>query len=94
MTVTLANYDIVKKGEVGISWKTSIEYGTGYDAEMQFVPDDFYKKIEGKIKSFQNGEKFIEKINNGFSGKVAGAATLQEMYEQQKSMGNYLECWR
>lgn len=91
MTVTLANYDIVKKGEVGISWKTSIEYGTGYDAEMQFVPDDFYKKIEGKIKSFQNGEKFIEKINNGFSGKVAGAVTLQEMFEQQKSMDNYLE---
>jgi len=91
MTVTLANYDIVKKGEVGISWKTSIEYGTGYDAEMQFVPDGFYKDIEGKIKSFQNGEKFIEKINNGFSGKVAGAITLQEMFEQQKSIDNYLE---
>jgi DNA (cytosine-5)-methyltransferase 1 len=91
MTVTLANYDIVKKGDVGISWKTSIEYGTGYDAEMQPVPDDFYKEIEGKIKSFQNGERFIEKINNGFSGKVAGAVTLQEMFEQQKSMDKYLE---
>ena len=91
MTVTLANYDIVKKGVVGTSWKTSIEYGTGNDAEMQFVPDDFYKKIEGKIKSFQNGDKFIDKINNGFSGKVAGAASLQEMFEQQKSTNQHLE---
>jgi DNA (cytosine-5)-methyltransferase 1 len=91
MTVTLANYDIVEKGEVGISLKTSIEYGTGYDAEMQLVPDYFYKQIEGKIKSFQNGEKFIDKINNGFSGKVARANTLQEMFEKQESISSYLE---
>lgn len=91
MTVTLANYDIVKKGDVGIRWKTSIEYGTGYDAEMQLVPDNFYKEIEEKIKSFKDGDKFIDKINNGFSGKVAGAAVLQEMFEQQKSRDNYLE---
>lgn len=91
MTVTLANYDIVAKGEVGKSWKTSIEYGTGYHAEMQLVPDSFYKKIEDKIKSFENGEKFIEKINNGFSGKVAKAAIMQEMYEKQESISSYLE---
>jgi DNA (cytosine-5)-methyltransferase 1 len=91
MTVTLANYDIVKKGQVGTSWKTSIEYGTGYDAEMQLVPDCFYKQIEDKIKSFQNGEKFIEKINNGFSGKIASATTMQEMYEKQESVSSYLE---
>lgn len=91
MTVTLANYDIVAKGEVGACWKTSIEYGTGYNAEMQIVPDYFYKQIEDKIKSFENGEKFIEKINNGFSGKVANAAVLQEMYEKQESLSSYLE---
>lgn len=91
MTVTLANYDIVKKGQVGTSWKTSIEYGTGYDAEMQLVPDYFYKEIEDKIKTFQNGEKFIEKINNGFSGKIASATTMQEMYEKQESISSYLE---
>lgn len=91
MTVTLANYDIVAKGEVGTSWKTSIEYGTGYDAEMQLVPDSFYKKLEGKIRTFQNGEKFIERINNGFSEKVANAITLQQMYEKQESISEYLE---
>ncbi|HAJ72698.1 MAG TPA: DNA cytosine methyltransferase, partial [Methylophilaceae bacterium] len=76
---------------VGTSWKTSIEYGTGYDAEMQLVPDSFYKKLEGKIRTFQNGEKFIERINNGFSEKVANAITLQQMYEKQESISEYLE---
>lgn len=91
LTVTLSNYDIAKKSEVGDLWKTSIQYGTGDGSPMQPIKDSFYLEIEPAIKSIRNGTEFIEKINNGFSEKIGSAKELQEMHELQNSLSSLLE---
>lgn len=91
LTVSLSNYDIEKNGEVGSNWKTSIQYGTGNGFPVQNVGDKFYLEIESDLKKVKNGAKFIERVNNGFSGKIGSAAKLQEMYELQKSESHFLE---
>lgn len=85
LTVTLSNYDIATGGNVGDVWMTSIQYGTGSGYPIQKVDDYFYQKIEKVIKQFPDGEEFIHRVNNGFSGKVGSAKQLQSMYEQCKS---------
>lgn len=47
--------------------------------------------MEPIILSFEEGPKFIDTINNGFSGKIAEAELLQDMYETQRSNGKYIE---
>jgi len=46
--------------------------------------------VEPIILSFEEGPKFIDTINNGFSGKIAEAELLQDMYETQRSNGKYM----
>lgn len=91
LTVTLSNYDVVKKSKVKNKWFTSIQYGTGINFKNQVVQDDYYKEIEHMLNKNKHGKHFIKIINNGFSGKIADAFNLQKMYELQESMGDYKE---
>jgi DNA (cytosine-5)-methyltransferase 1 len=43
------------------------------------------------LKNFDDGSKFINIINNGFSEKIGSSIELQEMYELQKSTNGLLE---
>lgn len=91
LTVTLSNYDIEKNSNSSMKWYTSIQYGTGINSlVMQKFPDGYFKKIEKIIVGFENGHKFIDIINNGFSHQVADAKTLQMMYENQQNYEKYL----
>jgi DNA (cytosine-5)-methyltransferase 1 len=91
LTVTLSNYDIEKNDKNLGKWITSIQYGTGAGFPIQTFPDGYFKKLEPIILSFEEGPKFIDIINNGFSGKIASAEILQGMYETQHSNGKYIE---
>jgi len=91
LTVTLSNYDIKKNSKSLGKWKTSIQYGTGAGFPIQTFPDGYFKELEPIIQKFEEGLKFIDIINNGFSGKIARSELLQEMYEIQKSIGKYIE---
>lgn len=91
LTVTLSNYDIEKNNKTNGRWFTSIQYGTGKGFPIQHVEDLFFKKIEKLIKSFDGGTEFLKIINNGFSEKISSSIKLQEMFEQQKSLGKYKE---
>jgi DNA (cytosine-5)-methyltransferase 1 len=91
LTVTLSNYDISENGKEAGKWMTSIQYGSGEGFPCNLYPDDFFTKIEPIIRDFENGEKFLRVINNGFSDKVARHCKLQEMYELQHGVDNYLE---
>jgi DNA (cytosine-5)-methyltransferase 1 len=90
ITVTLSNYNITTNSAIR-KWRTSVQYGNGDGFPSENYPDRFYKKIEPIIKKFESGESFLEIINNGFSERIARASVLQEMYEAQKSRGNFLE---
>jgi len=91
LTVTLSNYDIEKKLKSKGKWFTSIQYGTGINFKNQEVQDSYYKEIEPLLFKNKEGKQFVKIINNGFSEKIAGALTLQKMYELQESKGNYKE---
>jgi len=91
LTVTLSNYDIEKNNKTNGKWFTSIQYGTGKGFPIQHINDKFYKTIEGILNGIEGGKEFISIINNGFSEKLATSAKLQEMFEQQKSIGKYKE---
>lgn len=91
LTVTLSNYDIERGSDVEGSWRTSIQYGTGDGFPIQNVKDKFYLEIEPELRKIKNGVNFIEKVGNGFSGKIASAEKLQKMYEEQKSEPLFLE---
>ncbi|MBE3144903.1 MAG: DNA cytosine methyltransferase, partial [Planctomycetes bacterium] len=91
LTVTLSNYDIEKNSKSLGKWKTSIQYGTGAGFPTQTFPDGYFNKLEPIILTFEEGPKFIDIINNGFSGKIARAELLQDMYETQNSIGKYIE---
>ena len=91
LTVTLSNYDIATRGNVGEGWMTTIQYGTGSGFPIQKVDDYYYEEIEETIKKFPTGERFINRVNNGFSGQVGTAKQLQMMYEQCKSTDSLTE---
>jgi len=94
ITVTLSNYHIKNdnKEEKDIrKWITSVQYGSGEGFPTFEYKDLYYKELEPVIKKFENGNKFLEIINNGFSEKVAKSKFLQEMYETQKSKRQFLK---
>lgn len=91
LTVTLSNYDIERDSDVEGCWRTSIQYGTGDGFPIQSIADNFYLEIESEVKKFKNGDSFVEKVGNGFMGKIGSAKKLQKMYESQKSEANFLE---
>lgn len=91
LTVTLSNYDIRGNRKGRGKWKTSIQYGTGEGFPVQDFPDGYFRKLEPIIQEFEGGPEFIDVINNGFSEKIAESKLLQEMYEAQRSKGEYIE---
>lgn len=91
LTVTLSNYNIEKNNKADGKWRTSIQYGTGKGFPIQHIEDEYFKKLESIIIKFKGGAKFLEVINNGFSEKIGSANKLQEMFELQKSIGDFLE---
>ena len=91
LTVTLSNYNIEKNNKADGKWRTSIQYGTGKGFPIQHIEDEYFKKLESIILKFKGGAKFLEVINNGFSEKIGSANKLQEMFELQKSIGDFLE---
>jgi DNA (cytosine-5)-methyltransferase 1 len=91
LTVTLSNYDIKENGKKAGKWKTSIQYGTGDGFPTHNYADGYYETLKPVILKLENGEKFVEIMNNGFSEKIADGKTLQEIYETQKGKGNFVE---
>ncbi len=91
LTVTLSNYNIEKNNKTDGKWRTSIQYGTGKGFPIQHIEDGYFKKLESIISKFKSGNKFLEIINNGFTEKIGDAKKLQEMFENQKSVGVLLE---
>ncbi len=91
LTVTLSNYNIEKNNKTDGKWRTSIQYGTGKGFPIQHIEDGYFEKLELIIKKYKSGSEFLRVINNGFSEKIATASELQEMFEYQKSIGNFLE---
>lgn len=91
MTVALSNYDIALNGKKYSKWFSSIVYGTGEGFVVQRIKIDSYKIIENLILSnFTDGKRFVNKIKNGFSEKIANKDTLQKLYEFRKSENGYL----
>ena len=91
LTVTLSNYNIEKNNKSNGKWFTSIQYGTGKGFPIQHVKDNYFEEIENMVKSMEGGIEFISIINNGFSDKIASGSIIQNMYENQKSIGKYKE---
>ena len=92
MTIALSNYDIEKNEKTIGKWKSTVFYGTGEGFGISKFKEGDYKKLEPTIKKhFDDGEKFIAIINNGFSEKIADKVLMQKMYEEHKSIGNFLE---
>jgi DNA (cytosine-5)-methyltransferase 1 len=93
ITITLSNYNIVgaKHQQIGKRWITSAQYGNGEGFPHQDFEDGFYEVLEPFVSRLENGSKFIEIINNGFSEKIASAELLQRMHEEQCCFNNYLE---
>jgi len=87
LTVTLSNFDIRKKQgkktKPANKWITSVQYGRGEGYPCQTFRDNYYKKIEPVIKTFEQGTHFVEMINNGFSEKIASGKLLQKIHEEQ-----------
>ena len=89
ITVTLSNYRIgsdVKRKR----WQTSIQYGNGHGYPNQPVPDNFYARIETQLLSVENGERFVQFINNGFSERIPDKVMMQKLYEGNKEDSSYL----
>lgn len=91
ITVTLSNYDIVKKKKTVGRWITSVQYGNGDGFPTFNFPDGFYKKLRPIIAKINEGEVFLDIVNNGFTEKIGRRVTLQEMYEMQRSKSGLLE---
>lgn len=87
MTVALSNYCLKENGKSDKKWRTTVTYGTGKNYKLQEVVGDEQKNIKQLIKTFDNGDEFIEKVHNGFSEKIAFGEDLQDMYEQSYSNG-------
>ncbi|MDB5285769.1 MAG: (cytosine-5-)-methyltransferase [Mucilaginibacter sp.] len=91
LTVTLSNYDIMSEDKCTGKWQTSVQYGSGEGFPSFSYIDNFYLQLEPIINKFEGGKKFIKTINNGFSSKIASKDILQKMYEEQISIGDFLE---
>lgn len=91
LTVTLSNYDIEKNEKEAGKWLTSVQYGNGEGFPHFSYPDGYYKKIEHLIKEFDQGEAFLNVINNGFTAKIGKGKALQKMYELQCSKDDLIE---
>lgn len=91
ITVTLSNYNITNEEETEFKWMTSVQYGNGDGFPTMNFEDDFFPGLEPVIRRFPDGPRFIEVINNGFSERIANATVMQDMYEQQQDLENYLE---
>ncbi len=87
MTVALSNYCLRENGKSDKKWRTTVTYGTGKNHKLQEVTNKEQVKIKLLIKTFANGDEFIEKVHNGFSEKIACGKDLQNMYEQSYSNG-------
>lgn len=90
ITVTLSNYDVTN-AKPSDKWITSVQYGNGEGYPSKNYDDGFFRKLEPVIREFENGEKFIELINNGFSEQIANSEKLQAMYEVQQAEAPFLE---
>ncbi len=88
-TVTLSNFDIVKKEKNVSRWITSVQYGNGDGFPTYTYPDDTHIELEPLIRKLKNGVEFLEIINNGFSEKIAESKELQRLYEIQTSANNF-----
>jgi len=91
ITVTLSNYDILNNEKEASKWLTSIQYGNGEGFPSFNYDEGYFRTIEPIIENLEHGTEFIQIINNGFSEKVATKEHLQKMYEEQQSIGGYLE---
>jgi len=91
ITVTLSNYDIVKKDKNVSRWITSVQYGNGDGFPTYIYPDETHLELEPLIRKSKSGIPFLEIINNGFSEKIAKCDELQRLYESQASANNLLE---
>ncbi|GGH72342.1 DNA (cytosine-5)-methyltransferase 1 [Filimonas zeae] len=94
ITVTLSNYDIMKKRDLKTSrnankWITSVQYGNGNGFPCRKYPDGYYREIESLIETFEKGTHFIKLINNGFSKKIPDKKLLQAMHEEQKGIDGF-----
>jgi DNA (cytosine-5)-methyltransferase 1 len=91
ITVTLSNYDIIKdqhnKKKRTSKWITSVQYGNGEGFPCRRYPDNYFVKIEKLVKNIENGPRFLEVINNGFSESIAGGKVLQKIHEKQEGQG-------
>ena len=87
MTVALSNYCLKENGKSDKKWRTTVTYGTGKDYKLQEVTQKEQRNIEQLIKTFDNGDEFIEKMHNGFSERIACGKDLQDMYEKNYSNG-------
>lgn len=87
MTVALSNYCLNKNGKSDSKWRTTVTYGSGKDYKVQEINPSEQKIIELFISSLDKGSEFIEKIQNGFSEKIAYGEDLQDMYEKNYSNG-------
>lgn len=87
MTVALSNYCLKENGKSDNKWRTTVTYGTGKNYKLQEISNTEQSKIKEFIKSFDNGNEFIERVHNGFSEKIATGKNLQDMYEKSYSNG-------
>lgn len=87
MTVALSNYCLKENGQSDKKWRTTVTYGTGKNYKLQEVAYSEQAEIKKLIKEQKNGDKFIKKVLNGFSEKIAVGKDLQNMYEQSFSNG-------
>lgn len=94
ITVTLSNYDILKKEAAKNSssvnkWITSVQYGNGNGFPCRKYQDGYYKELEDVIKTFEKGDYFLKVINNGFTEKIAEKKLLQQIHEAQKGQDGF-----
>ena len=47
--------------------------------------------MESIIREQKGGDQFVEFMNNGFSEKIGTGEKMQEMYELQQSLDDFLE---
>jgi DNA (cytosine-5)-methyltransferase 1 len=91
LTVTLSNYNIGTNGDKINKWRTSIQYGNGDGFPTFNLKDGLYKKLKATVRKLEKGEQFLRVIDNGFTEIIGKAASLQKMYEAQRSNKGLLE---
>ena len=91
MTVTLSNYCLKENARSSKAvWQTSITYGTGAQYKVQELTDASRSLLETKItEEMENGKKFINRVQNGFTEKISRAKELQRMCENSIRTSNY-----